>query len=141
MLSKVKRRPARRSRMSPSEKIVIAEVVNNAPGGIVSDIQADRLAMMLQRSPTAITSAIASAREQFLAKANDYVDLHNRTVHKAFAQNDLDVARKGSEWAIEHMSGKNDEGEIERIIDKDDSQSNSPRISIGIALGGLPGRK
>lgn len=92
----------------------------------------------MRRSPEAVMSGIAKAREKFQAKAEYYVDLHARAADLALVNNDADVARKAAEWAMTNLSGKSQSGDIERIVDRAESASDAPRIQIGINLGGVP---
>jgi hypothetical protein len=66
------------------------------------------------------------------------VQAHKDTVRAALASEQFDVARKGAEWAIEHISSRDADGKVERIVERVESESTTPRIQIGIALGGIP---
>lgn len=97
-------------------------------------------AIMLNRTPETIAKAIDEARARLADQALEYVDIHMSSTRNALADRDHDVARKAAEWALEHISAKDTDGKQHRIIDVAESSSTAPRIQIGIALGGLPGR-
>lgn len=124
--------------MTPAEKIVIAQVVEESPFNIVSDDRIAKLADALDHPKPAIKSVIAKAREQFEADALEYVNIHKQSAQLALADGDYDTARKAAAFAMEKVSAVNDRGERETIIDRIESTSSQPRIQIGIALGGLP---
>ena len=137
---KPKRRGRKRGHLASSEKLIIAEIVKDAPAGIVAPDVIASTALVLRRSPDAITSAIARARETFQSHAQRYAEIHLTATEQAIATNDNDTARKSAQWAMENLSAKNAAGQHERIIDKADQSSQQPVINIGIALGGMPSR-
>ena len=139
-LRKKRRKRRRAGPVSATEKLIIAEVVKDAPLSTPNEKQIDALSITLRRSPEVIKSIVVAAREKFQANSLHYVDLHNDAVQQALAGQDFDVARKGAEWAIERISARDADGKIERIVDKVESESSAPRIQIGIQLGGLPSK-
>ena len=98
----------------------------------------DSTAIVLNRDPRVVASWIAEARQELQRNARLYVDSHVQSVVGALADKDYDVARKGAEWAIEHISARDSDGRVERIVEVQDASAALPTIQIGIALGGLP---
>lgn len=134
----VKRRPARNRRVTQAEKLVVAELVADSPSNIPNKVDIDNLAIALRRSPSTIQSIVSQARDRLVSNALAYVDLHKDAADKALAIGDLGEARKAAEWAIEHISSRDADGKVESIVERIESESNAPRIQIGIALGGIP---
>lgn len=126
--------------LTPSEKFVIAEIVRDTPGDLDTQ-QLNATAIVLARSPQTIASHVIVAREKLQQNAARYVDIHMDSVEQALVQGDVDVARKGSEWAMTNISAKDARGKAERIVDAPVAESTAPRIAIGINLGGLPSVK
>lgn len=129
-----KRRPRKRTHLSQAEKTVIAEIASEHP----SDKQLDALAVSLRRDPITIKSYVASAREKLQANAEHYVDQHRRAMDLALLAGDYGETRKAAEFGMTNISAKNSQGETERIVERAEAESTSPKIQIGISLGGLP---
>jgi hypothetical protein len=120
--------------LTRAEKAIVAQVVQENPTPAPAQVTA--LSTILQRKPQSIKNAIAAARERFQSYAMDYVESH----HKTLASSDPDVARKAAQWAIEHLSTRDKDGNMERIVEAAESADERPNISIGIQLGGMPAR-
>jgi hypothetical protein len=118
--------------------MIIGEVVQAAPFNMPSDKQIAATAIALNRNESTIKSIVVEARELLQSNALSYVQAHKDTVRAALASEQFDVARKGAEWAIEHISSRDADGKVERIVERVESESTTPRIQIGIALGGIP---
>ena len=138
---KAREKSRRRGKLSRIEKIMVGEIIKDAPNDQPSDKQIEATAVALRRSPETIRSTIAAAREKLQANALRYVDLHNDALMQAMMCNDTDVARKGAQWAIENISSRDADGKVERIVEKTEASSTLPSIRIGIALGGLPAKR
>lgn len=126
--------PRRSGSLSKAEKAVIAHVVTDSPAEITQR-QVIALAQTLRRRPEAIRDAIVEARDNFNAEANFYVETHKKVVETAVANGDpksLEVARKGSAWALTNMSH-----EGKRVVDKPDVGPVGSKIVVGIAIGGI----
>ena len=132
-----RKRRRKHTRLSPAENAIIGEIVRDQPGQIVTLKQIEQTAELLRRDPKTIQTAISKARETLQNRADYYVDVHKQALDGALKAEDYDVARKGAMEMITALSGKDADGNVERIIDRDESASQVPRISIGIALGGL----
>lgn len=130
-----KRRPGRLSKL---ERAIVGEVVNSEPD--LSPTRQVALALALNKPTDTVTRAVKQARATFEANADKYVALHLDTAMSALADREYDVARKAAEFAIEKVSHVDDEGKSHRIVDAVVSTTNVPKIQIGIALGGLPGK-
>lgn len=129
-----KRRVKRFGSLSKIEKQVIAQVVHDSPAEVTPQ-QVSALALTLRRSPEAIRNAVADARESFSADALNYVEIHKQTVEAALKAGDsksLEVARKGSAWAITNIAH-----EGKRVIDRPESGPQGSKIIIGIRIGGI----
>lgn len=130
-----KKRYKRSGKTTKDEKEVVKAVVRQAGG----DLPLDRtiaLAKAFNRPVGTVKAMITRAKENLAADAEFYVDTHRQVVQDAAdvgraTYNDklLEVARKGSEWALEHTSGDG-----KRIVDQPSSQSSGTRIMIGVKL-------
>lgn len=127
----------RRGSLTHVEKLIVAEVVRDAPLHVVDEKQVERVALVLRRSPEAIVSAIATARETLQTRALPYVDYHLAAVKGALDAGEFDVARKGAMEMIDKISARDADGKVERIVEKVEAESTTPRVQIGIMLGGL----
>ena len=133
-----RKRGKRRGPVTAREKLIIAEIVNDAPAQLVSPKQIEQTAGLLRRDEKTIIGVIAQARERLQARAETYVDLHLAATQGAIADGDFDTARKGAMEMIEKISARDSDGKVERIVEVAESQSSSgPRVMIGIALGGM----
>ena len=129
-----KRYPKRRDKPTDTEKALIAQVVADQPGGILPS-QVTALATALRRPKELTKQLVEEAKENFVASAGRYVDIHKEATEAALANGDsksLEVAVRGSQWALENLSA-----EGVRIVDKVSTESTGPKIMIGIKLGGM----
>jgi hypothetical protein len=131
----VKQQPSkRRGRPTAAEKDFVAQLVMDNPGPMTKS-QTDALARVLRRPKEVTLNLIEQARENFQARAGSYVDMHHQAVQTALANGDpksLEVATRGSQWAIEKISG-----EGARIVESGPAQvgPGGPRVMIGIKIG------
>ncbi len=124
----------RMGKATASDKALVAQVVMDQPGE-VSPQQVRALATTLKRTPAMIKALVADARERFVSRAGDYVDIHFNATQKASLSDDpksLDVAVKASQWAIQNLSG-----EGARVVDKASTEPQGQRIFIGVRIGGV----
>lgn len=83
---------------------------------------------------------IRQAREHMQRRALLYVQQHDQVIEQALHNDDpkaLETARRAAQWAIENVSAE-ENGRIERIVDKSEQAQSLPTIQIGFALGGMP---
>ena len=121
---------------SKDEKALVKAAVRQGGGDLSTD-QTRALAKVFNRPVGTIKSMIRAARENLAADASFYVDTHREVTEQAreagialFNDKLLDIARKGSEWALESISG-----EGSRIVEKAESGPAGTRIMIGVRLG------
>jgi len=122
----------RRGRIPRAQEALVAKVVAD---GEVTEAQLQGLSMALQRPESTIKHMIQTARRHFNENAEHYVKTHREVVDKAAASEDpkaLEVAVRGSQWAIEHMSADG-----ERIIDKDTKGPSGVQVFVGLKFGGM----
>jgi hypothetical protein len=127
-------RQARRGPITMNEKDAVAAIVMDQPGPISAQ-QEKALAVTLRRSPAAVKALIEEAREHFAAKAGRYVEIHAQGVEDALKNGTvagLDVALKGSQWAIERIAQDGS-----RIVDKAADTNTGTKIVIGVQMGGI----
>lgn len=119
--------------VSKVEREFVAQFLADQPREITPR-QERALAQTLRRSKDVIKTLIEEARENFVAGAQDYVNIHKQATQGALHTLDFDAALKGSQWALEHISA-----EGARIVDppKAVTGSTGPRIQIGIKVGGI----
>jgi hypothetical protein len=86
----------------------------------------------MRRSREAVKGMIDEAKENFVASAGRYVDIHRQATEAALADGDNEQALKGSQWALTNIGA-----EGSRIIDKQTEAPTGSRIMIGINVGGL----
>jgi hypothetical protein len=137
LLPKPKRKrklPKRTGVITKVEKDLIARVVADQSSEM-TERQINALAVVTRRSKALVKKAVEEAHETFVDRSKRYVDIHLATVEQAFAKGTdkgLEVAQKGSQWAIENISEQG-----ARIVEKkSDDTSTGTRIMIGVALGG-----
>lgn len=119
-------------RPSKEEKQMVAQVVLENPGPI-EPAQVQALSKLMHRSKDAIKKMVEEARDNFVEKAKDYVDIHHMATVAALSDGDNETAMKGAQWAMTNIAA-----EGVRIIDKAaGSESSSPRVMIGINVGGI----
>jgi len=118
--------------LTKTEKAVVAAVSQQDTPLVPAQVTA--LATVLQRKPATIRKSIQQAREEFQSAAMDYVKAHKAVL----TAGDPDVARKAAQWAIEHLSHRDKDGNVERVVEAVDSADERPQIQIGIQLGGIP---
>jgi len=126
--------------LTTSEKTIIAQVVADAPATLMDAAAIERTAHLMRRDPRTVAHYIVAAREQFQANARRYVEIHQQVADAALKDGSdraLDVARKASEFAMQHASAKDKSGKVERIIESQQTVD-VPRVQIGVVLGGLP---
>lgn len=137
-VDKKRKRPRRLGKLAQSEKKIIDGVALDNP----NDKQIEALAITLRRPvetvAIAVESSIALARKKLQDRAEEYVDLHMEASRLAIAMGEVGEARKAAEWGMTNISGKTPAGDSERIVEKLTTDSDAPRIQIGINLGGLP---
>ncbi len=117
--------------LTEPEKDLVTRFIADQPGEITPK-QQQALATVLRRSPDAVKTLLQTAKDRFVERAGDYVDVHMQATREALATQDYDTAVKASQWAITNISS-----EGERIIEKETVQSVMPRVVIGVNLGGL----
>jgi hypothetical protein len=136
--AKAKKRSRRTSPFAQSEKKIIDGIALDNP----NDQQIEALAIAMRRPvetvAVAVESSIAAARRKLQDRAEEYVDLHMEASRLAIAMGEVGEARKAAEWGMTNISGKTSAGDSERIVEKVTTDSDAPRIQIGINLGGLP---
>jgi hypothetical protein len=137
VVKKSRRHANKRGPLSRVESAIVAEIVENTPTKALSEVQTTALAIALDRKPSAIADVIKIARERLQENAGKYVDLHIDAAMQALATNEVDVARKAAEWAIEKISARSEDGSRVSIVDTNVNESSGPKIMIGIALGGM----
>lgn len=123
-------------KLTDAERSTIAGIVNAQ--AIISTDQVQALAIGMNRSIDTIKRAIVNARLTLQQNAQAYVDLHLQTAQSALADRDYDTARKASEYAIDRIAARDENGSIERIVDHAIETPQAPRVHIGIALAGIP---
>lgn len=125
---------------APSENLEpTSSSINPQKSRRLTRAQSQAIAEIVLDNKFVLAQSVRVAREKLQARAGDYVDKHMAAVDLALASGDADVARKGAWEAIEKISARTADGQVERIVDAAESNGPSgPRIQIGIALGGLP---
>ena len=115
------------------EKELVAQFVMDQPAE-VTPTQERALARVLRRSPAVIKTLVAEARENFVAGAGRYVEVHMQATEQALANGDpksLEVAARSAQWALTNISA-----EGERIVEKPEASGGGPRVMVGIKFGG-----
>ena len=128
------RRPRKLGPMSQAEKNLVAQVVTDSALEPTST-EIKTLAVALRRSPTTIKKTIDEARDKFVESAKDYVEMHKEAVVQALANGSVDgleQAIKGSQWAMEHISG-----EGSRIVEKEAKSEGGVKVMVGVKVGGM----
>jgi hypothetical protein len=126
--------------ITEAERNFVAQLVLDQPRELTGS-QIHGLTKVLRRSKEAVKSLIEDAQAKFRENAEFYVDAHRASVQRALASGTiagLEVAQKGSQWAIERTSADG-----ARIIEKSnvDAGLTGPRVMIGIQVGGLDATK
>lgn len=120
--------------VTPEEKLVVAHFIA-AQKQELSAAQERGLAQTLNRSTDMVKRIIDEAKLTFVERAGRYVDLHMETVETALANGDaksLEVARRGSEWAIEHASMDG-----HRVVEAEKVAADTGvKIVVGVQVGG-----
>lgn len=114
-----------------ADKDLIANLVLQQ-GGELSATQIRALALATKHTRAAIKRLIETARDDFVASAGRYVEIHKQATEGALAEGDHEQALKGSQWAMEKISG-----EGVRIVEKENTNATGSRIMIGIRVGGI----
>ena len=117
------------------EKDLIARVIADQSAEMTTS-QVNALAIVTRRSRATIKKAVEEAHETFVDRSQRYVDIHLQTVEAGLSSGTdkgLEVAQRGSQWAIENIS----EGGA-RIVEKASKDENTgARIMIGVRIGGI----
>lgn len=124
----------RRGAPSKAEKAMVAQVVQDFPGE-VGPTQVKALATTLKRTKEAVKAMIDQARENFVSEAESYVNIHKQVVTTALANGDaksLDVALKGSQWALENIGSDGS-----RVIEVAKAGPGGTKVMVGIQIGGM----
>jgi len=130
-------KPPMHNRQGPvtqNEKDLVAAYVMDQPSAVTPD-QENALAVALKRTPLVVKRLIQDARQNFAAKAGRYVEVHMEATEKALQAGTvtgLDVALRGSQWAIERIA---EDGA--RVVDKATEQNAGTKIVLGIQMGGI----
>ena len=117
--------------ITDTEQALIDRFVADQPREISTD-QVKALAKVLRRRPSTVRDCIQRARENFVATAEGYVEVHQQAVEGALNRRDYDTAAKHAEWALEHLSH-----EGQRVVDRDVAETHAPKVIIGVNLGGM----
>lgn len=126
----------RKGKVSEAERALVAQFVADQPAAITT-AQVAALAKLTRRSKEVIQGLIADAREGFLAAAPRYAEIHKQATEAALAAGSvggLEVALKGSQWALERAT-YDGMGVIEKA--KGGGGDSGPRILIGIRVGAV----
>lgn len=127
-----------RGRVTKAEHAIVQSMVDQLPQTRAPlPAQVNAIAAAIGRKPSTVRSMIEIARDKFQSRAEEYVDKHMLAIDKALALGEVGEARKGAEFAIERLAGKDASGKSIRIIEKSSDDSSAPKINIGINLGGL----
>jgi hypothetical protein len=137
-LPKPKRRrklPKRTGIITKVEKDLIARVVADQSSEM-TERQINALAVVTRRSKALVKKAVEEAHETFVDRSKRYVDIHLQAVEAGLnrgTDKGLEVAQKGSQWAIENISEQG-----ARVIEKQAKDDNAgARIMIGVKIGGI----
>lgn len=120
--------------ISKAEREFVTAIVMDQPQEI-TPAQERALATVLRRPRDTVKRIIEEARDSFVESAGRYVDIHRQVTEAGLRDGTpkgLEVAAKGAQWAIEHISS-----EGVRIIDKVVAESTGTKIMIGVRLGGM----
>lgn len=130
-----KRTYKRVAKTTKDEREVVKAAVRQNRGDLSKE-QTTALAKVFNRPVGTVKAMIARAKDNLAADAEFYVDTHRQVVEGASLMgqatyNDklLEVARKGSEWALEHTSGDG-----KRVVDQPTSAPQGTRIMVGVRL-------
>src|SRR5713101_7029821 len=89
--------------LTKDEKALIGQFLADQPHEVTRE-QIKLLAKLMHRSPNTIRQCIEQARENFVASAGRYVEIHLAATEAALANGDpksLEVAARGAQWAME----------------------------------------
>lgn len=117
-----------------AEKEFVTGLILDQPQEI-TPAQERALATVLRRPRDTVKRIIEEARDSFVESAGRYVDIHRQVTEAGLRDGTpkgLEVAAKGAQWAIEHISS-----EGVRIIDKAVAESTGTKIMIGVKIGGM----
>lgn len=121
----------RKGAPTKAEKALVAQLVLDQPAEM-SVSQVNALARTLRRSKDVVREMVERARENFVASAEDYVEVHRRATAGALESRDFEVAGKLSQWAMSNIS---EQGVC--VIEKAAEGPSGPRILVGIRIGGI----
>lgn len=129
------RAPKRVGKLTKDEKQVVKAVVRQAGGELPLD-QTKALAKVFNRPVGTVKAMVTRAKDNLAADAEFYVDTHREVVEHAMevaratlSDKHAEVARKGSEWALESISGDG-----KRVVEQASSAPQGTRIMIGVRL-------
>lgn len=126
-------KPKRTGSITQAEKEFVSKFVMDQPAEI-APVQVNALARVLRRSKEAVRSMVEEARENFVAGAGRYVEIHRQATEAALSNGDpksLEVAARSAQWALTNISA-----EGSRIVDKASTESSGSKIYIGVKVGG-----
>ena len=126
--------PKRGGSPTKAEKELVAQFVLDQPAE-VTPRQVNALAKVLRRSKELTKQLIEDAKDNFVESAGRYVEIHREAVEAALLNGDsksLEVAVKGSQWAIESLSSDGT-----RIVEQPNVDSGGVKVMVGIKLGGM----
>ncbi len=129
-----KPRNRRLGRTTLPEQDLVAALVLDQPQPMTEQ-QIGNLSRVLRRSKEAIRDMVDHARENFVTRAERYVDVHAEATEAALKAGDpksLEVATRSSQWALEHISADG-----ARIVEKSATQGSGVKILIGVKIGGM----
>jgi hypothetical protein len=132
---KSKRKYKRPGRVTKKEQAIVTALVKEAPDTPTVD-QTKALAKLFNRPTDTVKSMLVKAKASLAGDAQFYVDTHKEVVATAMAvaastgsEKHLDIARKGSAWAIANISGDG-----KRLVEKADIGPQGTRIMVGVKL-------
>jgi hypothetical protein len=135
--SKTTQKQPRRKRSGPvttTEKQTVAALVLDQPAEI-GPAEVNALAKAMRRPREVVKQLVDDAKENFVSKAERYVDIHMAATEAGLSLGDakgLEQARKGAEWALTNISMDGS-----RVVDRPDEGGHANKIMIGIQMGGM----
>jgi hypothetical protein len=117
-----------------TEKEVVAALVMDHPAELAPS-QVNALAKAMRRPREVVKQLVDDAKENFVSKAERYVDIHMAATEAGLSLGDakgLEQARKGAEWALTNISMDGS-----RVVDRPDEGGHANKIMIGIQMGGM----
>ncbi len=126
-------KPKRKGPVTQVEKEFVSKFVMDQPAQI-TPTQERALSRVLRRSRDVVKEMVEEARENFVAGAGRYVEIHRQATEAALSNGDpksLEVAARSAQWALTNISA-----EGSRIVEKPEAGSGGPKIMVGIKFGG-----